>query len=311
MEATVTLALVELTRARSLLSPYVTVSETPATPTRSSTEAPRSNDLRVVVDDSTDLPRPESLATLVDLLAYARLTRPDLLASRARAAAARAEVTYQRSLAVRQLGVTIGTKRTAGVTSLLAGVSLPIPLFDQNRGEVLRAAGEQTAAEQALVWDERQVSAEVEAAYEAVRLLTAQAIGLRGSFLARAEQSRGIALAAYQEGAVSLLQVLDASRTLADARLTYYRTVFAQRQSLLELRAATGAPLLNDPALTGTRSWIGGASSGDSVSEASAARATSVRETPGRTNLERVALPRPSVPNSSIMARHVRPSGDR
>lgn len=299
MAAIVTLEQVELSRARAALAPYVATSATGATQIRDRAAAPRSDALRVTVDDSADAPLPEILSPVSDFVAQARLARPDLLASRARAEAARAEVTYQRTLTVRQIGATVGTKRTAGVTSLIAGVTLPIPLFDQNRGEVQRAAGERTATEQELAWAERQVSAEVEAAYEAVRLLTMQANRLRGSFLSRAEESRRIALAAYQEGAVSLLQVLDASRALADARLTYYRTVFAQRQSLLEFRAATGASLLN-----------GRARPSASTSDASS-RSTPGGETLGRTCLTRTADPSLALPIPSNSSRPMRPSGDR
>ena len=60
------------------------------------------------------------------------------------------------------------------------------------------------------------------------------------SFLSRAEESSRITLAAYQEGAATLLQVLDATRTLASARLSYSRTVFAARESLFELMIAAG-----------------------------------------------------------------------
>ena len=242
--ASATLERVELARARAELAPYL-----------GERSAPLANDfLRVVVED-TAAAGGEGLRPLAELVSRARIGRPDLLAGRARAAAARAEVGYQRALTVRQIGATVGAKRTAGITSVLLGVSLPIPLFDQNRGEVRRAAGERSAAEQELVWIERQAEAEVAAAYEAARLLTEQARRLRGGFLERAEESRRIALAAYQEGAVSLLQVLDASRTLADARLTYYRTLFTQRQSILELQAAIGvSPLEQLPSSTTSRS---------------------------------------------------------
>jgi outer membrane protein TolC len=38
----------------------------------------------------------------------------------------------------------------------------------------------------------------------------------------------------------TLLQVLDATRTRADARLTYTRTLFAQLESLIDLALAAG-----------------------------------------------------------------------
>ena len=66
---------------------------------------------------------------------------------------------------------------------------------------------------------------------------------LQQSFLEGADEARRITLVAYEEGAASLLQVLDASRTLGEARVAYYRLLFAQRQSMLELSVLTG----NDP----------------------------------------------------------------
>ncbi len=249
VSANATLDRVELARARSQLTTYLA---RPADAMRAVSDAGlanmRSRDLRVDVNDAVvAMTTPSALPTLDELVGYARTARPDLVASRARAEAARAEVTAQRTLTVRQIGATFGTKRTLGVTSLIAGVSLPVPLFDQNRGDVQRASGERAAADQDYVWAEREAVAELEGTLEVARLLREQADQLRGSFLARAEDSRRIALAAYKEGAVSLLQVIDATRTLADARITYYRTLFAQRQSLLDLNAAAGVRPLDGP----------------------------------------------------------------
>ena len=122
-----------------------------------------------------------------------------------------------------------------------------------------RASGERAAAEQELAWTERTIVAQVQAAHEATQRLSAQVGTLQGSFLSRAEESRRITLAAYEEGAASLLQVLDASRTLGDARLTYYRLLFAQRQSVLDLAVAAGdepVSTLSSPSTPSARSDI-------------------------------------------------------
>ena len=183
---------------------------------------------------------PPSVPPLADLLATMRTSRPDLVAARARADAARAETAYQNRLTLRQLGATFGTKRVAGENTMVAGVSLALPLFDRNRGDVQRASAERVAAEQEAAWTERRAAAQLGGAYQATGLLLREAARLDGTFLNRAEESRRIALAAYREGAVSLLQVLDASRTFAEARLSYFRTLFAARESLLDLAAAAG-----------------------------------------------------------------------
>jgi outer membrane protein TolC len=88
----------------------------------------------------------------------------------------------------------------------------------------------------------------VQGALDAAMLLTERTVLLArrdsSSFLARADESRRIALGAYREGAVPLLQVIDAARAWADARRTYYRLVFAQHQSVLALLVAEGHDLL-------------------------------------------------------------------
>src|SRR5207247_7814662 len=72
--------------------------------------------------------------------------RPDIRAARERVAAAGSGVTSERTSLIRQLGITLGTKRSAGTTSLMAGISMPFPLFDQNRGAIARAAAARHAA---------------------------------------------------------------------------------------------------------------------------------------------------------------------
>jgi outer membrane protein TolC len=66
---------------------------------------------------------------------------------------------------------------------------------------------------------------------------------MQGTVVERAESARAIALAAYREGATTVLQVIDASRALADARLSYARLLLAEREGRFEVLIASG----NDP----------------------------------------------------------------
>ena len=161
-------------------------------------------------------------------------------------------------MVVRELGATFGAKRTAGTTSMVAGMSLPLPIFNSNRGEVARANGERDAAALELAARERTASAEVVGAYEAARLLTERATLLaqgtdgRPPLLARADEGRRIALGAYREGAVSLLHVIDAARAWSEARVTFYQALYAQHESVAALLAARGDDLLAElPQLAG------------------------------------------------------------
>jgi outer membrane protein, heavy metal efflux system len=221
----VTLAEVDLLRAQAALQPLLGDTVTP------------SMALRVTSPGSlTGAP----LAPLSDFIAHALEQRPELLAGRAKVDAAAGAIAVERSLLVRQLGATFGVKRTAGTTAMVAGVSVTVPLFDRNRGEIQRATAERVAAEQELRWLERTINGEIEGAYQAAARLAAKVAAVQPTFLTRAEESRRIALAAYQEGAATLLQVLDTSRALTDARLIVARLASAAHESFFELGVAAG-----------------------------------------------------------------------
>ena len=197
----------------------------------------------VAIDDrALELPPPSSTRVASG--------KPEVRAARERVSAANAGVSAERTMFLRQLGATIGTKRSLGVSMLVAGVSLPVPLFDQNRGGRERANAEREAAQLELVAEERTASGALIGATQAAQLLTERTVAIgardpagRVAYLARADEARRIALGAYREGAAPLFQVIDAARTWAEARVAYYGLVYAQQQSVLALLVAQGTPL--------------------------------------------------------------------
>jgi cobalt-zinc-cadmium efflux system outer membrane protein len=221
----VTLAEVDLVRARAELQPYLAA------------QAASLDTLAVQVSEPS---APSAAMPPLEQFRQRASLRPELVGGRARVAAARAAVAVERRLVVREAGASFGVKRTSGISSMIAGISLSVPIVDRNRGQVDRATAERLAAEHELAWIERAVAAEVTGAYEVAQRLAAQVSELQRAFLGRAEESSRITLAAYQEGAATLLQVLDATRTLAAARLSYSRTFLAARESLFELMVAAG-----------------------------------------------------------------------
>jgi cobalt-zinc-cadmium efflux system outer membrane protein len=218
----------DLAKSRAELSPFVSAD----------TSTPQATALRVTVPNAASARA--LLSPAATFTSRARDQRSEVLGANARVSAARAETALQHALTIRQVGATFGVKRVDGTNSMIAGLSMPVPLFDRNRGEKQRATSELRAAEQERAWVERVVTAEIRGAYEASERLSAQASRLESTFLDRAEEVNRITRGAYQEGAATLLQVIDAARTLADARLIYYRMVLSQRQSLFDLAMAAG-----------------------------------------------------------------------
>lgn len=221
-----TLAEVELLRAQAALRPWLGLDAGPIAA------------IHVTLPETAAAPG--ALPPFSEFSAHALAARPDLLASRAKRDAADHAVTLEHRRALGQLGASLGVDRSDNVNALVAGVSVTVPVFDRNQGAIRRAAGEQASADADTRWLERTVVADLEGAYEASARLTAQAAALQPTFVQRAEESRQIALGALREGAATLLQVLDASRALTDARLTYARAQVAAGQSLFELRVMAG-----------------------------------------------------------------------
>jgi cobalt-zinc-cadmium efflux system outer membrane protein len=219
----------ELALARAALGAFLFGARTPGV-------------LAPVAVDEMPLPLPDAARSTRSIDA-----RPDVRAAREHVTASVAGVAAERGMLFRQVGATIGTMQTGATTSMIAGISLPVPLFDMNRGEIQRAKAERDATTFELAAAERAATAEVRGAYEAATILTERTTALTRrdstTFLARADELRRISLGAYREGAVPLFQVIDAARSWGDARMTYYRTVFMQHQSILTLLVAEGSDL--------------------------------------------------------------------
>lgn len=224
-ETEVTMADVELLRAQSALRPFLG-------------DAARVGSFAVVAPVWSR--EHTTLAPLTEFMAHALAQRADLVAVRARGDAASSALALERSMVIRQLGASFGVKRMAGATGMVGGISLTVPLFDRNHGEIQRATGERLAMNLETQWLERAIASEVEAEYQVVQRLAARVTSLQPAFLSRAEESRRIALGAYQEGATGLLQVLDASRALSEARLMYARILAAANESLFDLGIVAG-----------------------------------------------------------------------
>lgn len=175
-------------------------------------------------------------------------SRPEVEASRERLVAAEAAAVSERRMLLRELGAMVGTKNAAGSSSLVAGFTLPFPLFDQNRGSIAAARAERDAAQFELEQERRNANAELFGAQKAARILS-QRVSAFGSgrvgYLARADEARRIALGAYREGGTSLLQVIDAARAWREARTSFFETLFAQHRAVILLLVAEGIDVID------------------------------------------------------------------
>ena len=174
--------------------------------------------------------------------------RPEVEAARQRVVASEAAAAGEKRLFLRELGAMVGTKTMGGSSSLVTGFTVPFPLLDQNRGSIDAARADRDAAKFDLEFEQRRADADRLGAEKAARILS-QRVAAFGSgprgYLARAEESRRIALGAYREGGATLLQVIDAARAWREARDSYFETLFAQHRAVIRLMAAHGVDILD------------------------------------------------------------------
>jgi cobalt-zinc-cadmium efflux system outer membrane protein len=123
------------------------------------------------------------------------------------------------------------------------GVSFPLPLFNRNQGEIARARSEQRRAEYLARAARNQVLQDVETAYASFESSRDRVRLYEQTYLSRARESRDIAEFAFQKGATSILDFLDAERTYRTTQLAYRRELAAHETNLAQLEAAVGTPV--------------------------------------------------------------------
>lgn len=174
------------------------------------------------------------------LVAQALAGRPDVLG--AQQAVSRADTATQLQRALRTPNVTFGAgyRKSFGTNAVVFGATIPLPLFNQNQGGVLRADAERRAAAARSQLVETAVRLDVQRTLNAVDVNRARVTYLEREYLTNARESRDIVLESYRLGVANLIDYLDAQRAFRDTQRIYNRALFDQRLSLFELAAAVG-----------------------------------------------------------------------
>ena len=174
------------------------------------------------------------------LLETALRERPDVQAAQREVEAAKEKIALEEARARADISPFVGYKRLANDNTVMFGVNLPLKVRDRNQAGIARAQADQKAAGALREVAKSHTTAEVKAAYEAFQTAREQVQTFRDELLNQADESRSIALVAYQDGATPLLSLLEAQRTRADVRQQYFRTLFDYQVSLSELELAVG-----------------------------------------------------------------------
>lgn len=140
--------------------------------------------------------------------------------------------------------LTAGYKRQSdGFEGVFLGVGIPLPLFDRNRGDAEAASARLQSARTQEALTRREIRNDIRRAHDAYASARRQFQLVGGDLLAGTDDLLRIAQTSYEEGEMSLVELLDAASAYRDARLETIdlrKTVWTRYFKLLR---AMGQPL--------------------------------------------------------------------
>jgi cobalt-zinc-cadmium efflux system outer membrane protein len=175
-----------------------------------------------------------------DLQVLALRERPDLRAAEQGVTAAQSQVLLAQANGKQDLSTTYDFSHVSGVNSASLFFGIPLPIFDRNQGEIARTRFAFTQAQQTQQSVSDTVMTDVANAYAAVKSNDEVVQLYMSGYLKQAQDSRDIAEYAYEKGAASLLDFLDAERSYRATELAYRQALASYLTALEQLKEAVG-----------------------------------------------------------------------
>jgi len=181
---------------------------------------------------------------LEDFQLKALQNRPDLRAAQQGVTAASSQYELQKAIGKQDVTVQGNYSHVNGINAANFLGSIPLPIFNRNQGEIARSRIAITQAQEQEKATNGQALTDVRDAYEGLRVGDRIVQLYRSGYLDVAQKDRDIAEYAYQRGAVSLLDFLDAERNYRATQLAYRQALASYLLALEQLRQAVGTRAL-------------------------------------------------------------------
>ncbi len=157
---------------------------------------------------------------------------PELIQAQYNYMAAQESWNLERSNGVPDLTVSVGYKTVQDThdKGMILGASIPIPVFNRNQGNVYRATTEITRTEALLQETQLALENKLQIAYKDWIRAYQEVKTLQDTVLRSANQAFELVRYGYQEGKFEYLEMLDAQRTLFEARERYIQALLTYHQ---------------------------------------------------------------------------------
>jgi len=188
--------------------------------------APRFTEAQGDLDALPSRPGPEALRTALD-------GSPLLLAQQQEEGRRAALVDVERSRRYPDVTLSVGAKRDNDANRNMAvlGVAVPLPLFDRNQGNLYEAMRRADKARDETLATRIRLASELQQASGQLAVSRAAAQTLKDTVLPAAQQAYEAASKGFEAGKFGFLDVLDAQRTLFQARIRYLGVLARTYQS--------------------------------------------------------------------------------
>jgi cobalt-zinc-cadmium efflux system outer membrane protein len=205
-----------------------------------------------VVGELTDVAPPPPAETVRGRLAR----NPVLLGWEREIERREAVVALEEARRMPDVTVAAGVRRLQQVddAALVAGFSVPLPLFDRNQGARAAARSDLHKARHERHATEARLAADLEGAYQELSARLEEVTELQDSLLPRAAEAFEGVRSGYARGLFRNVDVLDAQRRLFELRLREIEALRAYHAAEAELGRLTGTPPGSGPSgVTGSR----------------------------------------------------------
>jgi len=133
--------------------------------------------------------------------------------------------------------------REAKDTSFVFGATIPLPLFNRNQGRILESQYRVSKAESERAAAGSKVLASLSEAYQALAAGYVEATTLKSAVLPGAQSAFDAATEGFRQGKFGYLEVLDAQRTLFEARGRYVEALGAYHKAVVDTERLIGGEL--------------------------------------------------------------------
>lgn len=195
------------------------------------------------------LPPVPNLAELQALIS----SSPAVVLARVEVDRRKALTDLEQSKRVPDVTVSVGMQRSNETQRnvLLFGVSVPLPVFDRNQGNLLEALKLEDKARDELQGATVRLHSEVAQARERLTTITAEVQSLQQDVLPGAKSAYDAAAIGFENGKFNFLEVLDAQRTYFTAKSQYLKALGEAHRAAADIDRLLGASMV--PGLIATQ----------------------------------------------------------